>query len=63
MAQVANRPVYSVFGYLHDGGGEGQSWGCGRTGGCEGAKFWMSVLTDLKQPRRGPMCSSWSATG
>jgi putative transposase len=44
--QVANRPVYAALGVTLDG--EKDILGlCAGTGG-EGAKFWMSVLTDIK---------------
>src|SRR5919205_2617049 len=44
--QVANRPVYAAVGVTVDGGKEILGLWAG-TGG-EGAKFWMSVLVDLK---------------
>ncbi|HEY7274301.1 MAG TPA: IS256 family transposase [Actinoplanes sp.] len=44
--QVANRPVYAAIGVTVDGGKEVLGLWAG-TGG-EGAKFWMSVLVDLK---------------
>ena len=45
--QVANRPIYVAMGVNMDG--ERDVLGCwvGPTGG-EGAKFWMSVLTELR---------------
>ena len=58
--QVANRPVYAAIGVTVDGR-EGRAGVVGRTGG-EGAKFWMSVLTDLRN-RGVRTCSSWCATG
>jgi putative transposase len=44
--QVANRPLYAAIGVTVDGGKEVLGLWAG-TGG-ESAKFWMSVLTDLK---------------
>ena len=44
--QVANRPVYAAIGVTLDGGKDVLGLWAG-TGG-EGAKFWMSVLLDMK---------------
>jgi putative transposase len=44
--QVANRPVYAAIGVTL--GGEKDILGLWAGTGGEGAKFWMSVLTDLK---------------
>jgi putative transposase len=44
--QVANRPVYAAIGVTVEGGKDVLGLWAG-TGG-EGARFWMSVLTDLK---------------
>jgi len=46
--QVANRPIYVAMGVNMDG--ERDVLGCwvGPTGGGEGAKFWMTVLTELR---------------
>ena len=44
--QVANRPVYAAIGVTTDGCKDVLGLWAG-TGG-EGARFWMSVLTDLK---------------
>src|SRR3954464_2522499 len=44
--QVANRPFYAAIGVTLDGGKDILGLWAG-TGG-EGAKFWMSVLTDLR---------------
>jgi putative transposase len=44
--QVANRPVYAAIGVTLDG--EKDILGLWAGTGGEGAKFWMSVLTDLK---------------
>jgi transposase-like protein len=44
--QVANRPIYAAIGVTLTGGKEILGLWAG-TGG-EGAKFWMSVLTDIK---------------
>ena len=45
--QVANRPVYAAIGVTLDGRKDVLALSMG-TGGGEGAKFWMSVLIDLK---------------
>jgi putative transposase len=44
--QVANRPVYAAIGVSLDG--ERDILGLWASPGGEGAKFWMSVLTDLR---------------
>ena len=44
--QVANRPIYAAIGVTLTGGKEILGLWAG-TGG-EGAKFWMAVLTDIK---------------
>jgi transposase-like protein len=44
--QVANRPVYAAIGVTVDGGKDVLGLWMGVGG--EGAKFWMSVLVDLK---------------
>lgn len=44
--QVANRPVYAAIGVTADG--QKDVLGLWRGVGGEGAKFWMSVLVDLK---------------
>ena len=48
--QVANRPIYAAIGVSL--AGEKDILGLWAGTGGEGAKFWMSVLTDLTQPRR-----------
>ena len=48
--QVANRPIYAAIGVTL--AGERDILGLWAGTGGEGAKFWMSVLTDLTQPRR-----------
>ena len=58
--QVANRPVYAAIGVTLDG--EKDILGLWAGTGGEGAKFWMAVLTDLRN-RGSRTCSSWSATG
>src|SRR6476660_9005214 len=57
--QVANRPVYAAIGVTLDGCKDVLGLWMGSGG--EGAKFWMSVLTDSATAACG-MCSSWSAT-
>ena len=44
--QVANRPIYAAIGVSLDG--ERDILGLWAGTGGEGAKFWMSVLTDLR---------------
>jgi len=44
--QVANRPVYAAIGVTLDG--RKDVLGLWMGSGGEGAKFWMSVLTDLR---------------
>jgi putative transposase len=44
--QVANRPIYAAIGVTLDG--EREILGLWAGQGGEGAKFWMSVLTDLR---------------
>jgi transposase-like protein len=44
--QVANRPIYAAIGVTL--AGEKDILGLWAGSGGEGAKFWMSVLTDLK---------------
>jgi transposase-like protein len=44
--QVANRPVYAAIGVTLDG--EKDILGLWAGTGGEGAKFWMSVLTDIR---------------
>jgi putative transposase len=45
--QVANRPFYAAIGVTVDGRKDVLGLWAGASGG-EGAKFWMGVLTDLK---------------
>lgn len=61
--QVANRPIYAAIGVSL--AGEKDVLGLWAGAGGEGAKFWMSVLTDLRN--RGvkdtfPLMASSSAT-
>ena len=44
--QVANRPIYAAIGVSLDGGRDILGLWTGQGG--EGAKFWMAVLTDLR---------------
>jgi hypothetical protein len=48
--QVVNRPVYVVIGVTVDG--ERDILGLWAGDGSEGPKFWPSVLTEVKEPRR-----------
>lgn len=57
--QVTNRPVYAAIGVTLDGRKDVLGLWMG-TGG-EGAKFWMSVLVDLKNRGVGDVFS-WCAT-
>ena len=57
--QVANRPVYAAIGVTL--AGEKDILGLWAGTGGEGAKFWLAVLTDLRNSGVGT-CSSWSAT-
>ena len=60
--QVANRPIYVAMGVNLDG--ERDVLGhVGRPTGGEGAKFWMTVLTELAQPRRRRRLHRRAATG
>ena len=49
--QVANRPFYAAIGVSL--AGERDILGLWAGTGGEGAKFWMSVLTDLRNRRQG----------
>jgi putative transposase len=57
--QVANRPFYAAIGVTL--AGERDILGLWAGTGGEGAKFWMSVLTDLRN-RGVRTSSSWCAT-
>ena len=46
--QVANRPFYAAIGVTLDGRKDVLGLWAGTSGSGEGAKFWMSVLTDLR---------------
>ena len=46
--QVANRPFYAAIGVTIDGRKDVLGLWSGTSGSGEGAKFWMAVLTDLK---------------
>lgn len=47
--QVTNRPIYTAIGVTVDGRREILGLWAG-TGG-EGAKFWLQVLTETREPR------------
>jgi putative transposase len=53
--QVANRPVYVVLGVTCDGGSDVLGLWVGDSTG-EGAKFWMRVLTELKNRGVADVC-------
>ena len=57
--QVANRPVYTVVGVTVDG--ERDILGLWAGDGGEGAKYWLHVLTEIKNRGRSTSASS-SAT-
>ena len=59
--QVGNRPVYAAIGVDLDGHKDILGMWAGDGDG-ESAKFWMAVLTELRN-RGVQTCSSWSATG
>ena len=46
--QVANRPIYAAIGVTLNGDKDVLGLWAGTAGSGEGAKFWMSVLTDLR---------------
>ena len=46
--QVANRPIYAAIGVTLEGERDILGLWAGTAGNGEGAKFWMAVLTDLK---------------
>jgi transposase-like protein len=46
--QVANRPVYAAIGVTLEGDRDVLGLWAGTAGSGEGAKFWMAVLTDLR---------------
>jgi transposase-like protein len=46
--QVANRPFYAAIGVTIDGRKDVLGLWAGTSGSGEGAKFWMAVLTDLR---------------
>jgi transposase-like protein len=55
--QVANRPIYAAIGVSLDG--ERDILGLWAGAGGEGAKFWMAVLTDLRNRGvRDSLCCS-----
>jgi transposase-like protein len=46
--QVANRPIYAAIGVTLTGERDILGLWAGGAGSGDGAKFWMSVLTDLR---------------
>jgi putative transposase len=52
--QVANRPIYVVLGVTRDG--ERDILGLWAGDGGEGAKYWLHVLTELKNRGTGDVC-------
>jgi putative transposase len=57
--QVGNQPIYAAIGVTLEG--EREILGLWAGSGGEGAKFWMAVLTDLRN-RGSETRSSWSVT-
>jgi putative transposase len=57
--QVANRPIYVAIGVTVDGDRDILGLWVGQGG--EGAKYWLQVLTEIKN-RGAPMCASSAAT-
>jgi putative transposase len=60
--QVANRPVYVVLGVTCDGGSDVLGLWVGDSTG-EGAKFWLRVLTEIRNRGVADVCICWSVTG
>jgi transposase-like protein len=54
--QVVNRPVYVVIGISVSVNGERDILGLWAGDGSEGAKFWLSVLTEIKNRRVEDVC-------
>jgi transposase-like protein len=59
--QVRSRPVYVAMGISIDGERDVLGLWDGPTGG-EGAKQWMTMLTELRN-RASPTCAPCAATG
>lgn len=59
--QVTNRPIYVAVGVTC--AGERDILGLWAGDGGEGAKFWLSVLTERSRTAAPSMCASWFATG
>jgi putative transposase len=59
--QVANRPIYVAMGVNLDGERDVLGMWVGPTGG-EGAKFWMTALTELRNRGIQDTCSSCAVT-
>ncbi len=57
---VANRPLYLALGVTVDGEHGILGWWAGEHGDGEGAKFWLRVLTQIKNRGTGT-CACWSA--
>jgi transposase-like protein len=58
--QVANRPIYIALAVTTEGNRDILGLWAGDGG--EGAKYWLQVLTEIKNPA-WTTCSCWSATG
>ena len=54
--QVANRPFYAAIGVSVDGKRDILGIWAGPAGGAEGAKYWLSVLTDIKNRGVDDVC-------
>ena len=59
--QVANRPFYAAVGVTVDGRKDVLGLWAGTPGQGEGAKYWLAVLTDLRNRGSRTRCS-WSVT-
>ena len=60
--QVANRPVCLALGVTVDGERDVLGLWAGEHGDGEGAKFWLRVLSEIRNRASGT-CACWSATG
>ena len=52
--QVTNRPVYVAIGVTC--AGNVTSWSCGPATAVRGAKFWLAVLTEIKNRGAADVC-------
>ena len=61
--QVANRPIYLALGVTVDGERDVLGLWAGPHGDGKGAKYWLRVLTEIKNRGVPGTCACWSATG